>query len=137
MKIWDSVYIFTRKFAMLKKLTCIAFCAVKIHEIFVICLFFSRGQMKCCWLYWELIFHHLKILSYLYTLVWLIHLSLVTIILKLKCTTFLSLNNWYSKCLNSEQSNVEPIRLPNLVPLPFLMDQKQNGNQNGLALTIF
>ena len=43
-------------------------CAVKIHEIFVICLFISRRQIKCCWLYWELIFHHLKILYYLYTL---------------------------------------------------------------------
>ena len=32
--------------------------------------FFSRGQMKCCWFYWELIFHHLPILSYLYTLTW-------------------------------------------------------------------
>ena len=42
-----------RKFAMLKKLTRIAYCAVKSQEILVICLFFSRGQlarvqMKCC-----------------------------------------------------------------------------------------
>ena len=65
----DFTNIVTRIFAVLKKLTCIAFCVVKIHEIFVICLFFSRGQMKCCWLFWELIFYHLRILSYLYTLV--------------------------------------------------------------------
>ena len=54
--------IVTRKFAVLKKLTRMAYCVVKIHEIFVICLYFSRGQIKCCWFYWELIFHHLKIL---------------------------------------------------------------------------
>ena len=65
----DFTNIVTRIFAVLKKLTCIAFCVVKIHEIFVICLFFSRGQMKCCWLFWELIFYHLRILSYLYTLI--------------------------------------------------------------------
>ena len=54
--------------SVLKKLTCIAYCAVKIHEIFCICSYFSRGQMKCSWFYWELIFQHLKILSYLNTL---------------------------------------------------------------------
>ena len=75
----DFTNIVTRIFAVLKKLTCIAFCAVKIHEIFVICLLFSRGQMKCCWFYWELIFHHLRILSYLYTLSWLMSKDNLTI----------------------------------------------------------
>ena len=40
--------IVTRKLAMLKKLTCIVYCALKIHEIYVICLYFSREKIKCC-----------------------------------------------------------------------------------------
>ena len=43
----------TRKFAMLKKLTCIAYCAFKIYAIFVICLYFLRGQRKCCRFHWK------------------------------------------------------------------------------------
>ena len=42
----DFTNIVTRKFPVLKKLTCIAYCAVKIRKIFVICLDFSRVQMK-------------------------------------------------------------------------------------------
>ena len=42
----DFTNIVTRKFAVPKKLTSIAYCAVKILEIFVICLYFFRSKLN-------------------------------------------------------------------------------------------
>ena len=73
---YDQIYYFeklvftktiTTKFAMLKKLTCIAYCSVAILAIFVMCMYFARGQIV---LFFQLkkTNNNLDILSYLDTL---------------------------------------------------------------------